>query len=509
MISWGWKEKGCMDFLSQALKFLEIKSVSEEGNEEAVNFLIPLFEQAGAKLVLQQVPHSLKDHSKRQYNLLATFGDDLVDSRTKKGLLFTAPIDTCSPGNASDWNELNGRPFQPKADREWITGAGAANSKLNFMAMVAAADAFSRSKFLQPLYVAATCGGESILAGCRYLIQSGAVNPKHVIVGRPTNMKLQHTEKALLVFHLRVSFVATERDAQDFNAKVFISSKSKAVHTAHSNSSKNALENVLFFLENLKSSQIENKLMSLQGTSSLNRVPDSASAGVVIRSKDLDAIRDRFRSVSANYRECQYEMRLGGTGDRGVRLLPEEVYLSLRKIREQIQSLNEAMAPTKDEAFAPDHSFALLSSITQERDALDLTVQISLLPEFASPEARKEVERDFKERIAAVARNFRAVSIECRRVFATQRFFTDPSSTFMSTLKADMTRTGLPSEHHVGNFVSEAAHFAEKGYEAIAFGAGEGPEHVNCPNEKVRIGDLHSAVRFYSRAIEAFCLRGI
>ena len=38
----------------------------------------------------------------------------------------------------------------------------------------------------------------------------------------------------------------------------------------------------------------KNKLMSIHGTGSLNKTPDSASAGVVIRSKDLDAIRDRF-----------------------------------------------------------------------------------------------------------------------------------------------------------------------------------------------------------------------
>lgn len=498
-----------MDFLNQALKFLEIKSVSEEGNEEAINFLIPLFEQAGAKLVLQQVPHSLKDHSKRQYNLLAIFGDDLVDSRTKKGLLLTAPVDTCNTGNSADWSELGGSPFSPKMTKEWICGPGAANSKLNFMAMLAAADAFSRSKFLQPLYVAATCGGESVLAGSRYLIQSGAVNPKHVIVGRPTALKLQHTEKAMMVFQLRISFVSIERDAQEFNAKVFISSKSKAVHSAHPAAEKNALENVMFFLESLKSSQLENKLMSVQGTASLNRVPDTASAGVVIRSVDLDSIRDRFRSISANNRECHFEMRLGGTGDRGVRLLPEEVYQALKKVREEIRAVNEAMMPVRDEAFEPDHSRVILSSIHQDRDALDLTVQMTLLPEFASPESRKEIERDFKERIAGVARNFRAISIECRRTFATQRFFTDPASTFVTTLKADMTRAGLPSDHRPGNFMSEAAHFSEKGYEAIAFGAGEAPLQVNCPNEKVNVDDLQAAVRFYSRAIEAFCLRGI
>ncbi|RZA05174.1 MAG: hypothetical protein EOP11_13410, partial [Proteobacteria bacterium] len=340
-----------MDFVAQALKFLEIKSVSEEGNEEAINFLIPLFEQAGAKLVLQQVPHSLKEHNKRQYNLLAIFGDDLVDSRTKKGLLLAAPVDTSSPGNPVDWTELGGNPFAAKADKEFIYGAGAANSKLNFLAILQAASAFSRSRFQQPLYVAALSGGESVLAGCRYLIQSGAVNPKHVIVGRPTNLKLQNTEKAQMVFSLKISFVSVERDAQDFNAKVFLSSKGKGRHSAHPEAQKNALENVLFFLESLKKSQFESKLMSLQGAASLNRMPDAASAGIVIRSKDLDAIRDRFRSISANNRDMHFEMRLGGTGDRGVRLLPEEVYLAVKGIHEQVAAINEAMGPVRDEAF--------------------------------------------------------------------------------------------------------------------------------------------------------------
>lgn len=498
-----------MDFVSQALRFLEIKSISEEGNEEAVNFLIPIFEQAGARLVLQQVPHSLRDHAKRQYNLLAIFGDDLVDSRTRKGLLLTAPVDTPGPGNPADWTQLAGHPFRPKVENGMLYGLGAASGKLNFLAMVASASSFARAKFQQPLYVAATCGGESVLAGSRYLIQSGAVNPKQVIVGRPTALKLQHTEKSLLVFHLRISFVSVERDAQDFNAKVFVSSKSKGLHSAHPDANKNALENVLFFLEALKASQVENKLMSIQGAASLSRMPDTANAGVVIRSKDLDAIRDRFRSISANHRDCHFEMRLGGTGDRGVRLLPEEVYLALRRVREEIKAVNEALAPVQDGEFSPDHSRAILSAVVQDRDALDLTVQISLLPEFGSPESRKEIEKDFKDRIANAARSFRSVSIDCRRGYATQRFFTDPASTFMTTLKADMTRAGLASDHRPGNFSTEAAHFSEKGYETIAFGAGDVVQNGSCPNEHVSLDDMQAAIRFYGRAIEAFCLRGI
>lgn len=498
-----------MDFLQLGKKFLEIKSISEEGNEEAVNFLIPIYEQLGAKLVLQQVPHSLKDHSKRQYNLLGIWGDDLVDSRTKKGLLLTGSVDTSAPGNPADWTELKGHPFSPIEKDGLVYGLGAVNSKLNFMAMLASAEAFSKNKFLQPLYISATCGGESVLAGSKYLIQSGAVNPKQVIVSRPTGLKLQVSEKAQLTFQIRLSYVAIERDAQEFNAKVFISSKSKSAHSAHGEAAKNSLENVLYFLENLKSSPIENKLISMQGLGNLNRVPDTASVGVVIRSKDLDTMRDRFRSISANHRDCHFEMRLGGTGDRGVRLLPDEIYSAISLIRAEIKSLNEAMSPVVDSAFTPDRSFSILTSIIQERDALELTIQLHLLPEFGSVDSRKEIERDFKERMQGISKRFRSISLECRRTHGTHRYFTDPSSNFAATLLADMKRAGVSPEHSFGNCSSEASLFAEKGYDVVAFGAGDAVLASNCPNEKVRLEDLMAGIRFYSRAIETFCMRGI
>ena len=72
-----------------------------------------------------------------------------------------------------------------------------------------------------------------------------------------------------------------------------------------------------------------------------------------------------------------------------------------------------------------------------------------------------------------------------------------------------MQRVGLNPSFTAGNCATEAALFAEKGYEAIAFGAGDSVKGTNCPNEKVSLEDLDAAVRFYSGAIEAFCVRGI
>lgn len=498
-----------MELVKEALKLLELKSVSEEGNEEVINHLIPLFEQMGAKLILQQVPHSYANHNKRQYNLIGIFGDDLVDSRTKKGLLLTGHVDTCAPGNAADWNVLGGNPFAPIVKDGSVYGLGANDAKLDFLCKLLACESFCRQPLKQPVYLAATCGGDSILAGSKYMIQSGAVNPKFVMVGRPTDLALVNSQKVQLSFQIRLSFVAIERDAHEFNAKIFLSSRSKAMHVAEADAGKNALNNVFFFLDNLKTTPIPHKLFSIHGASSFNKTADQASAGIVIPSKDLDAIRDRFRAISSNHRDCFYEMRLGGTGDRGVKLLPEEIGPALRLIRAEIDEINKRLQSVHDSKFHPAESRATLSSIVQERDYLELCVHFHLLPEMGSNEKKKEIEQDLKSRVSALAKNFRSISVDCRKVVSTPYYFMNPQASSVQTLIADLGRAGVEPKITFANYPSEAAYFHEKGFDTIVFGPGAVSGVSHAPNEHVKIDDLMAAVRFYGRTIEAFCARGI
>ena len=498
-----------MELKELAIKFLQMKSISEEGNEEVINFLIPIFEQMGAKLILQQVPHSLADHSKRQFNLVAILGDDLVDARTKKGLLLTSHIDTCSPGHTADWNHLGGNPFAPAEKNGLLYGLGAADAKLDFLTKVLAAESYSRRPLKQPIYLAATCGGDSALAGSKYMIQSGVVNPRQVLVGRPTNLSLVNTQKSQLSFSLKLSFVAIEKDAQEFNAKVFLSSRAQSKHVTDADANKNAINNIFFFLDNLKTSPIVHKLFSIQGSNSLFKTPDQASAGIVIASKDLDAIRDRFRALSSNHRDCLFEMRLGGTGDRGIKLLPEEIGPALQKIRTELEEINKGFENKSDPNFNPPISRAVLSAIVQERDSLELKIHYNLLPEFSSVEQKKNLEQDLKNRVANIARSFRALSIECRKIVSTPYFYTNPQGSFTQTLQADLSRSGLEPKVLGANYSSEAAYFHEKGYDTMVFGPGKSSGNSHCPNEHVSLDDLQAAMRFYGHCIEAFCVRGL
>lgn len=498
-----------MDFIKDALKLLELKSVSEEGNEEVVNFLIPLFEQMGAKLVLQQIPHSLPDHNKRQYNLLAIFGDDLVDSRTRKGLLLTNHIDTCDPGNQADWTELGGKVFEPKEKDGAIFGVGAAGGKLDFLCKIAACQQFVGQEFKEPVYLAATCGGVSLLQGSKYLIQSGAVNPRHVLVGAPTNLRLTSRQKMHTVWKLRISFVSVEKDAHEFNAKIFISSKAKGMHVSHPGSESNAIMNVLLFLDQIRNSPIPTKLFSIQGGGGMQKTPDVATAGIVITSRDLDFIRDRFRSISSNHRHCNFEMRFGGTGDKGLRLLPEAVGPAVFRIREELAGLNEELRMLSDTSFGLPESRAVISAVKQERDHMDFFLHCDVAPEFASGAQRDELEQEIKKRFQRVGEGSSTISVDCRKVLSVPSFITDPASTFSRTLQADLQRVGVPSEFASADSSSEAGFFAERGYAVAAFGPGEDVGNLHAANERVRVDDLMSAIRFYSRSIEAFCIRGI
>lgn len=498
-----------MHFIKDALKLLELKSTSEDGNEEVLNFLIPLFEQMGAKLIVQQIPHSLADHNKRQYNLVAVFGDDLVDSRTRKGLLLTNHIDTADPGEPGAWTELAGKPWSPVEKDGYIYGPGAADAKLDFLCKMAACETFKDADFREPVYLAATCGAESLLQGSRYLIQSGAVNPRHVIVGSPTGLRVANRQKHHMVFRVRISFVSVERDAQEFNAKIFISSRARGVHVAHPGASTSAIANVLLFLDQIRTSPIPNRLFSLQGGSSLRKTPDTATAGIVIASRDLDTIRDRFRSISTNHRDCNFEMRFGGTGDRGLRLLPEEVYPVVFKLRDEIQRIGEDLRGMRDETFATPESQVVLSSIKQERDYMDLMLHYQIVPEFASEAQRKELEQDLKKRIAAISAECKAISLDCRRMLSMPHLNTASDNTFSQTLRADLQRVGIPTDFRSSSTTSEAGYFAEKGYETVLFGPGDNEGNAHAANERVKVDDLMSAVSFYTRTIEAFCVRGI
>lgn len=492
-----------MSFIENALRLVEINSVTDNGNEEIINHLIPVFEGMGMKIITQQVPHSQENSSKRQFNIVGILGDDLVDSRFRKGLLLCTHIDTASAGVEADWKALEGKPWTPKIVDDFICGLGVAKSKLDFYCKQVATERFVKANLKEPLYLAATCGGESPIAGAKYLIQSGVVNPKHVMVGYPTGLSLFHGHRSIINYNLKLSYVAKEKDAQDFNAKIQMSVTGQTGHLGYNPVDKPglALTKLFFLLEELRKTKIPAKLFNFESSSSFFATPGKAQAGVVISSKDMEEIREFFRDFLSKNPGQGYELKFGGTGDRGIRLLPDELLAAIFGIRDLAKEVNESLVGTG--------SCLSIGSIFHERDSLQFSICIHLDPEIAGPEERRGVEQDIKMRVDKLAANYKKLSFEMRRLLSTPKFNQDNQSVFINTLAADLERSGLDKKISLGMTNSDASYFAEKNYPVVAFGPGDEMNNTHTAQERVKMDSLYSAVRFYSQAIETFCVRGI
>lgn len=497
-----------MNLTERSLQFLTINSISQEGNEEICNYLIPIYESLQAKVILQQVFHSVEGHSKRQFNAIGILGDDLVDARTQKGLLLLTHVDTPSPGNIGDWKRLNSKPWVPQVDRGEIIGLGAADAKLDLLCKIEAARNFVNRELQQPLYIVATCGAESPLMGAKYLIQSKIVNPKYVIVGAPTDLSIVNCHNSKLVLSVQLSFVSVDRDTQEFNTRIKISTRGRSCHASHPALGDSAVAKIFDLLRFLKAEKIPMKLYSVSGGDDMNRIPDTAEVSIVIPDLGLDDFRRKFKRYLNEHPNEYFELKFGGTGSEGVRLFPEELTEAVFQIEDVARALEKRIAEVENPELNPSRSTLSINAIFYEKDMLTFQLHLSLLPEVSSPEQRKEVETFLQVELDRISQGFRRLSFRFRRVIAAPPMYTDESSTFVRTLKAAMGRAGIAERVIASPTFTEAAFFSERGIASVAFGAGALPRKSHGPDESNEIAHLEAATRFYTQAIDSFCVRG-
>ena len=209
-------------FLDQAKKMISIRSVTHDGNEEIANYVAGLMRAAGMKVQLQQVAHSLENCSKRQFNVIGILGDPLVDKKTKKGLLLNTHLDTVGPGLQENWTETGGNAFSATVREGKIFGLGSADVKLDFLCKLRAIEKFRERKLKMPIYLVGTCGEEVGMFGAKYLIKSMALNPKYVLVGEPSELRVVYAHKCYNIFRVSVGYNRLTRDAKGFNRRVVI-----------------------------------------------------------------------------------------------------------------------------------------------------------------------------------------------------------------------------------------------------------------------------------------------
>ncbi len=244
--------------LSWSKQLIGCPSVTNEGTRAIVELcareiLAPL------GIEVQFIPS--RNEGPEQVNLLAYIqGSDL----TATPLVLNTHLDTVPPGDKSLWTACNNDPFVAAINGERIYGLGAADTKLDFVAKIAA---LAESTPRRSITLIATFGEEHGLVGARELAEA-ALLPKGALafIGEPSHLEVITAHKGLMVFQLSISFDSAAEKLAHATRLVF---QGRAAHSSTPALGQNA---ILMALEKLSAVR-DCKVLSIRGGDAVNKVP--------------------------------------------------------------------------------------------------------------------------------------------------------------------------------------------------------------------------------------------
>lgn len=500
--------------LDEAKRIIRINSVTSNGNEELANYAMSLMQDRGLKSQMQLVTHSIEDVSKRQFNVIGIMGDTLVDRKTRKGLLLNTHLDTVSPGLSENWTETGGNPFAVNIRDGRIYGLGTADVKLDFLCKLHAISKFREKKLRQPIYLAGTCGEEMGMFGAKYLIKSMFLNPKFVVVGEPSELKVVYAHKCMTIFRISIGYQLIERDARGFNRKVELTALGKSAHSSYPHLGKNAILSMLGFLERAVDNGFDIRFTGLSGGDTVNKVPDRATVQFYLTSHQFEDFKRFFREVlrsdstkaAGAHKEGQpagnFRVELGGVGDSGVRFLPDTLYTCLMDIVTFFQLIAAEFERTKDESYAPAHSTVNFGKLVQKPGGLDFYFDLRLLPNLDM----LEIERRIQDGIHKIAKTYPNLNVTANRERSNPGLNMTMDHELVKICKDALEAARLPVNLDKKSTSTEAAQYFQAGYEAVIFGSGISSGNSHSPNEFNLLEQMEKSITFYERLIERVCL---
>lgn len=490
-------------FLEKARRLIRIQSVSPQGNEEVANYVLALMQDRGLKTQLQQVTHSTEKISKRQFNVVGILGDVLADRKVRKGLLLGAHLDTVAPGLLEHWTMTGGDPFAATLRDGKIYGLGAADAKLDFLCKLFATESFRERKLKQPIYLLGSCGEELGMMGTKYFIKASALNPKYVLVGEPSDLKMIVAHKRLVIYKVSIGYQQVERDTRGFNRRIELQAFGKSAHGAFPQLGKNAILTSVDFLHRAANRGFEMRFTRLEGGDRMNVVPDRAVTQFYLTSHQFEDFKRFFRdNIRAEGKERMFRVDLGGAGDIGVRFLPDQLFACLNAVVCFFQDFAFGLASTQDAQYEQNVSTVNLRQVLQSPGLMEIFVDLRLLPGL-DPEA---IHQNIVQGILKIAKQFPQLNLNvlCERRNPVLNMPMEDS--FVGMVGEAMKAAGIEPEYVTNSTSTEAAHYFQAGYPALAFGPGHPIGNSHCPNEYNTLEQIEKAILFYQKIIEKVCL---
>jgi len=489
--------------LEEAKKMIRINSVTTRGNEELANYVVTLLQDRGLKTQLQQVMHSLDEVSKRQFNVIGVMGDPLVDKKTRKGLLLNTHLDTVSPGILENWTQTGGDPFAATVKDGNIYGLGTADVKLDFLCKLHAVAKFRDKKLKNPIYLVGTCGEEMGMFGAKYLIKSLALNPKYVVVGEPSEMKVVYAHKCLNIFKVTIGFQQVERDVRGFNRKIDFFAMGKSAHGSYPHLGVNAILSGLKFLDEAAETGFEMRFTKISGGDTVNKVPDRATMQFYLSSHQFEDFKRFFReSANDQSGEGSFKVELGGVDDTGVKFLPEAAFACLSEIVAFFKTVSTDFEKVKDPSYNPAFSTANLGQMKQNSAGLELYYDLRLLPDLQPEEIMKHIQ----SRVRDIAAKYSGLNVTVNRDRMNPGLNMKSDSELVKLCQAAMQDAGIPPTIDKKATSTEAAQYFQAGFDAVVYGPGVSHGNSHSPNEYNILEHIEKSVHFYERLIERVCL---
>lgn len=489
--------------LDEAKRMIRINSVSVNGNEEIANYTAALMQDRGLKTQVQHVTHSNENISKRQFNVIGIMGDPLADRKIRKGLLMNTHLDTVSPGISENWTETGGDPFLATLRDGKIFGLGSADVKLDFLCKLHAVEKFRERKLKQPIYLVGTCGEEIGMLGAKYLIKSASLNPKYVLVGEPSELKVVYAHKCLNIFRVSVGYQLVERDARGFNRRIDLHSFGKSAHSSYPLLGVNAISACSDFLQSAMENGFEMRFTQLDGGDTVNKVPDHAMAQFYLNSHQFEDFKRFFREVvKGEGKDRAFRVELGGVGDSGVRFLPDNLFPCVTEVVSFFKKTAADLEQTKDEKYDPAFSTVNFGQLKQRMGCVDMHFDIRLLSEISPDQILEKIQTG----IQSIAVRYPNLNVSVVRERMNPCLNMSLDDQLLSICKESMEKAGIEPQFTTKATSTEAAQYFQAGYQAIVFGPGRSPGNSHSPNEHNILEQLEKATSFYERVIEKVCL---
>jgi succinyl-diaminopimelate desuccinylase len=490
-------------FLDEARKMIRINSVSANGNEEVANFVVALMQDRGLKTQVQHVTHSNEDISKRQFNVVGVLGDPLVDRKIRKGLLLNTHLDTVSPGLSENWTETGNDPFSATIKDGKIFGLGSADVKLDFLCKLHAVEKFRERKLKNPIYLVGTCGEEIGMFGAKYLIKSLSLNPRYVLVGEPSELKVVYAHKCLNIFRVSIGYQLVERDARGFNRRIDLHSFGKSAHSSYPHLGTNAILASVDFLHRAMEQGFEMRFTRVDGGDTVNKVPDHAVTQFYLTSHQFEDFKRFFREmIRSEGRERAFRVELGGVGDTGVRFLPDNLFPCLTEVVSFFKDLSSQLEKKKDDTYDPTYSTINFGQLKQRMGQVEMHFDIRLLPDISPEETLETIQKG----IQTIATRYPSLNIGVVRERMNPGLNMSKEDPLLQVCQEAMTQSGIEPVFSKKATSTEAAQYFQAGYQAVVFGPGKSQGNSHSPNENNILEHLEKAIRFYETVIERVCL---